>query len=190
MIFSCISEEEKTVLKGLIGKKLDFIKSEQKDSWNRILGNLSIVTKDSEIEIRNELTETEYFGDTEDVSKFKIRTVSAENPFNLMVEAPVFETTVADTITDIIIIQDEICIKDSNGKSIYDITMDQAIVIKVSDSSYVISREWSLEEELIFLKSANYKESVYSVKDVISEWSDEDAETMAVCNRIEFSLNS
>ncbi len=105
-----------------------------------------------------------------------------------MVESPVFETVVTETITDIIIVRDEICVNNSDGKSIYDITMDQAIIIKTSDSSYVISREWSLEEELIFLKSANYKESVYSVEDIISEWSDEDDGTEAVCKRTEFSL--
>ena len=190
MIISCISEEEKAILKSLIGKKLDCIKSEHKDSWNRIFGNLAIITKDSEVEIRNELTETEYFGDTEDVSKFKIRNISVENPFVLMVEAPVFETVVAEMITDIIIIRDEICVNNSDGKLIYDITMDQAIIIKTPDSSYVISREWSLEEELIFLKSANYIESVYSIDDVISEWSDEDDGTVAVCKRTELSLNS
>lgn len=190
MVISCISEEEKTILKSLIGKKLDCIKSEQKDSWNRIFGNLAIITEDSEVEIRNELTETEYFGDTEDVSRFRIRNISAENPFVLMVEAPLFETVVAETITDIIIVRDEVCVNNSDGKSIYDITMDQAIIIKTSDSSYVISREWSLEEELIFLKSANYKESVYSVDDVVSEWSDEDDGSIAICKRTEVPLNT
>lgn len=188
MINSCISKEEKVILKSLIGKKLDCIKSEQKDSWNRIFGNLAIITKDFEIEIRNELTETEYFGDIEDISKFKIRFISQENPFVLMVEAPIIETVVSEIIKDIIIVQDDVSVNDNNGKTIYNITMDQAIIIKTSNSFYVISREWSLEEELIFLKSANYKNSVYSVNDVISEWSDEDDGTVAVCKRTEISL--
>ncbi len=188
MVFSCISENEKSLLKGLIGKKLKYIKSEEKDSWNRIFGNLSIVTDNSEIEIRNQLTETEYFGDTEDVSKFKISEISNENPFTLMVESPVTETKVEEQITDIILIQDEISVKDSENQSVYEITMDDAIVIKTKNSTYAVSREWSLEEELIFLKTADYKKSIYSVDEIVSEWSDEDEKTQAFCKRAEISL--
>ena len=188
MVFSCISENEKSLLKGLIGKKLKCIKSEQKDSWNRIFGNLSIVADNSEIEIRNELTETEYFGDTEDVSKFKISKISNKNPFNLMIESPIIETKVEEHIIDILLIQDEISIKDSENKVFYEITMDDAIVIKTENSTYVISREWSLEEELIFSKTSDYKNSIYSVDEIVSEWSDEDEKTKASCNRTEVSL--
>lgn len=188
MIFSCISDEEKALLKRLIGKKISCIKSEEKDSWNRIFGNLEVIADDYEVEIRNELTETEYFGDTEDVSKFKIRKITSDAPFALMVEAPVYETKIDDFVTDVIIVQDEITVKDSEGKPIYEITMDEAIVIKMTNSTYVISREWCLEEELIFLKTANYKESVYSVEDVASEWSDDDDGLVASCHRSELSL--
>ena len=188
MIFSCISEKEKSLLKDLIGKKLKYIKSEQKDSWNRIFGNLSIVTSDLEIEIRNELTETEYFGDKEDVSKFKISEISSENPFTLMVESPIIETKIEEKIADIILVQDEISIKNSENQTIYEITMDDAIVIKTEWSTYAISREWSLEEELIFLKTSDYKKSIYSIEKLVSEWSDEDEKIKADCKRTEFSL--
>lgn len=188
MIFSCISDEEKALLKRLVGKKINCIKSEERDSWNRIFGNLEVIADDYEVEIRNELTETEYFGDTEDVSKFKIRKITSDAPFALMVEAPVYETKIDNFVTDVIIVQDEITVKDSEGKPIYEITMDEAIVIKMTNSTYVISREWCLEEELIFLKTANYKESVYSVEDVASEWSDDDDGLVASCHRSELSL--
>lgn len=188
MIFSCISDEEKALLKRLIGKKISCIKSEEKDNRNRIFGNLEVIANDYEVEIRNELTETEYFGDTEDVSKFKIRKITSDAPFALMVEAPVYETKIDDFVTDVIIVQDEITVKDSEGKPIYEITMDEAIVIKMTNSTYVISREWCLEEDLIFLKTANYKESVYSVEDVASEWSDDDDGLVASCHRSELSL--
>ncbi|MBQ0167114.1 MAG: hypothetical protein KBT02_08410 [Treponema sp.] len=188
MIFSCISDEEKALLKRLVGKKINCIKSEERDSWNRIFGNLEVIADDYEVEIRNELTETEYFGDTEDVSKFKIRKITSDAPFALIVEAPVYETKIDNFVTDVIIVQDEITVKDSEGKPIYEITMDEAIVIKMTNSTYVISREWCLEEELIFLKTANYKESVYSVEDVASEWSDDDDGLVASCHRSELSL--
>lgn len=188
MIFSCISKTEKEILKTLIGKELICIKSEEKDSWNRIFGNLALVTKDSEVEIKNELTETEYFNVLEDVSKFKIRNITSEKPFVLMVESSIIETKVNETIFDIIIVQDEISVKNSEGNCIYEITMDDAVVIKTEESVYVISREWCLEEELIFVKSANYKKSVYPIKDIIAQWSDEEEKTQASCKRIEISL--
>ena len=190
MIFSCINENEKTLLKNLIGKELKYIKSEETDSWNRIFGNLSIVADNSEIEIRNELTPTDYFGDIEDVSKFKIFKITKEHPFELMVKSQIVETNVQEKIADILIIQDEISVKEANGNKVYEITMDTAIVIKTEKSSFVISREWSLEEELIFSKTANYAASVYSVKDIIEEWSDEDARTVASCKRSEISLKN
>lgn len=188
MVFSCISDEEKAVLKTLIGKKIRSIKSEEKDSWNRIFGNLAVVAENCEVEIRNELTETEYFGDKEEVSKFKIRLITEDAPFMLMVETPVYETAVNETVTDVIIVQDEIQVKDAEGKTVYEITMDEAIVIKTTDSTYVISREWCLEEELIFLKTADYKKSVYSIDDVISEWSDAEDGSTALCRRTEIAL--
>ncbi len=190
MIFSCILENEKTLLKNLIGKELKSIKSEEKDSWSRIFGNLSIVTEDQEIEIRNELTPTDYFGGIEDLSKFKILKIMQENPFKLMIESPIIETPVHEKIADILIIQDEISVTNLNGDSIYEITMDDAIVIKTESSSFAISREWSLEEELIFSKTVNYMDSIYSVKDIISEWSDKDSRTKASCKRREISLKS
>lgn len=188
MVLSCISESEKAILKSLIGKKLLCIKSELKDSWNRIFGNLAVITQDSEVEVRNELTETVYFDDMEDVSKFKIRQITSDKPFKLMVEVPVVETKIKETISDIMIIQDVVSVKNSEESCIYEITMDDAVIIKTTESAWVISREWCLEEELIFVKSANYKDSVYSIDDIVAEWSDEDEGIKATCKRTEVSL--
>lgn len=107
-----------------------------------------------------------------------------------MVKSQIIKTNVQEKISDILIIQDEISVKDVNCNKVYEITMDNAIVIKTEKSSFVISREWSLEEELIFSKTANYAASVYSVKNIIEEWSDEDARTVASCKRSEISLKN
>ena len=55
-----------------------------------------------------------------------------------MIQDDVFETTVNETITDIIIVKDEIIVKDASAKTIYEITTDDAVVIKTDSSSYVI----------------------------------------------------
>lgn len=175
MIYSTITEKEEFLLKFLIGQKLICFKSEQKDSWNKIFGNISIVTENSEIEIKNELSEILYFDTTEDVSKFKIQEVSQESPFRLMVESPIVKTAVDEKIKNIFIAQDKVSVKDSENKTIYEITMDEAIIIETEKSTFVISREWHLEEELIFVKSTDYKKDIYPIEKVISDWSDEDS---------------
>lgn len=190
MIIHGITSQELNTLKSLIGKKLLCFKSQQKDSWNRIFGNILLVTKDSEIELRNELTEIEYFGDCEEVSKFYVNKITKEKPFQLMVEDSIAETSVNEVVKDIIIVKDEINVKDSSGNSIYEITMDDAVIIKTDNSAYAISREWSLEEELIFVKTADYKKDIYSVEQIVSEWSDEDEYTVATCNRKEIFLKN
>ena len=83
MIIHGITSQELDTIKSLVGKKLLCFKSQQKDSWNRIFGNILLVTEDSEIELRNELTEIEYFGDSEEVSKFYVNKITKENHFSL-----------------------------------------------------------------------------------------------------------
>ncbi len=190
MIVHGITSQELNTLKSLIGKKLLCFKSQQKDSWNRIFGNILLVTEDSEIELRNELTEIEYFGDSEDVSRFYVNLITKEKTFQLMVEDSIAETSVNEVVEDIIIIKDEISVKNSSGNTIYEITMDDAVIIKTDNSVYTISREWSLEEELIFIKTSDYKKDIYSVEQIVSEWSDEDENTVVTCNRKEISLKS
>jgi hypothetical protein len=189
MVYSTLSDGEKNLLKSLVGSNLICFKSQEKDSWNKIFGNISAVTEGTEIEIRNELTETEYFGgETEDVSKLYVKKITAEYPFQLMIVDSVFETTVNELITDILIVQDRVIVKDSSGAVVYEITTDTAIVIKTAFSSFVISRDWSLEEEMIFVKSTDYERDVYSVNQMISEWGDEGEGWKASCNRTFISL--
>lgn len=189
MIYSTITEKEKSLLKSLIGQKLVCFKSEQKDSWNKIFGNISIVTENSEIEIKNELIEAQYFDTTEDISKFKLRKVSSENPFRLMAESSIVKTAVDEKIKNIFIAQDIVSVKDSESKTIYEITMDEAIVIETEKSTFVISRDWHLEEELIFVKSTDYKKDIYPIEKVISDWSDEDS-IKANCTRTYINLGN
>jgi hypothetical protein len=186
----CITQEEKNLLKSLIGTKLLCFKSEKKDSWNRIFGNISLVSENAEIEIRNELSPTEYFGgETEDVSRFVVKKISKENPFTLMIVSDIFETTVNEKITDIILVTDAITVQDSGKNTIYEISTTESIVIKTDNSTFVLSRDWHLEEIMTFVKTSDYKRDIHPIEDVVSEWSDEEEGFVAICNRTETSLN-
>ena len=190
MIDHCITQEEKSLLKSLIGTKLLCFKSEKKDSWNRIFGNISLVSENAETEIRNELVSTMYFaGETEDVSRFAVKKISKENPFKLMIVSDVFETAVNEKITDIILVTDAITVQDSGKNTIYEISTTESIVIKTDNSTFVLSRDWHLEEIMTFVITSDYKRDIYPIADVVSEWSDEEEGFVAICNRTETSLN-
>lgn len=190
MIIHCIDNAGKELLKSLISKKLVCFRSQKKDSWNKIFGNMLLVTDDSQTEIRNELTPIAYFGDTEDVSKFYVNKIDENKPFELMVADSIIDTPVNDNISDILIAQDTIVVKDQSGTIVYEITIDTAIILKMENYSYVISREWSLEEELLFVKTVDYEKAIYSIKKIIEEWSDEDEHLIASCNRKFISISS
>ena len=190
MIDHCITQEEKSLLKSLIGTKLLCFKSEKKDSWNRIFGNISLVSENAETEIRNELVSTMYFaGETEDVSRFAVKKISKEKPFKLMIVSDIFETAVNEKITDIILVTDAITVQDSGKNTIYEISTTESIVIKTDNSTFVLSRDWHLEEIMTFVKTSDYKRDIYPITDVVSEWSDEEEGFVAICNRTETSLN-
>ncbi len=191
MIDHRLTQADISQLKSLIGTKLICFKSEEKDSWNRIFGNIAIVTDKRVIEIRNELTPTEYIGgNIEDVSRFFVKPIDDEHPFALMIISDVVETSVNETITDIGIVTDDISVKDLNGNIIYKISTAESIIIKTDSSSYVISRDWHLEEVMYFIKTSDIQRDMRSVADIISDWSDEDENTVATCNRKEIFLKN
>lgn len=191
MIDHCITKEEKNLLKSLIGSKLICFKSEKKDSWNKIFGNIALVSENIEIEIKNELSPTTYFGgENEDVSRFIIKQITNDNPFQLMIVSDIFETPVNEIIKDIIIITDNISVHDSDKNKIYEIVTTESIVVKTENSTFALSRDWHLEEIITFIKTSDYKQDIYPVSEVISEWSDEDEGSVAICNRSEISLNN
>ena len=191
MIDHRLTQADISQLKSLIGTKLICFKSEEKDSWNRIFGNIAIVTDKRVIEIRNELTPTEYIGgNIEDVSRFFVKPIDDEHPFALMIISDVVETSVNETITDIGIVTDGISVKDLNGNIIYKISTAESIIIKTDSSSYVISRDWHLEEVMYFIKTSDIQRDMRSVADIISDWSDEDENTVATCNRKEIFLKN
>lgn len=191
MIDHCITKEEKNLLKSLIGSKLICFKSEKKDSWNKIFGNIALVSENIEIEIKNELSPTTYFGgENEDVSRFIVKQITNDNPFQLMIVSDIFETPVNEIIKDIIIITDNISVHDSDKNKIYEIVTTESIVVKTENSTFALSRDWHLEEIITFIKTSDYKQDIYPVSEVISEWSDEDEGSVAICNRSEISLNN
>jgi hypothetical protein len=184
----CINEAEKQLLKDIIGQNLICFKSQKPDAWNHVFGNIAIIAENLEIEIRNELTPTEYFGDSEDISRFYVKQISEERPFRLMVDDSVVKTVVNEKVSDILIVQDSVTVRDSNGALVYEIAIDTAIVIKTEKSTFAISRDWSLEELLVFVKTANFENDIYSVQQMIEEWSDEEELWTASCDRKNISL--
>lgn len=188
MIKSTLTDDELKLLSSMIGKNFISVIRTEKDSYNRVFGNIAINVDGIFYEIKNELTVIDYFGDKEDVSRFYVRTLENKECFEPMIVLPIGEISINEIITDISIIQDQIIVEKTSGGSIYEITMDDAIILKTEKSVYAISREWSLEEEMIIVKTTDYMRDIYSVEQIISEWSDEDDNSSATCTRTEIPL--
>lgn len=188
MIKSTLTDDELKLLSSMIGKNFISVIRTEKDSYNRVFGNIAINVDGIFYEIKNELTVIDYFGDKEDVSRFYVRTLENKECFETMIVLPIGEISINEIITDISIIQDQIIVEKTSGGSIYEITMDDAIILKTEKSVYAISREWSLEEEMIIVKTTDYMRDIYSVEQIISEWSDEDDNSSATCTRTEIPL--
>ncbi len=189
MINSTLTNKELQQLSSFIGKSLISVIRTEKDSYNRVFGNIAINVGSHFYEIRNELTVIDYFGSKEDVSRFYVKKLESKECFEPMVVLPIEESPINETIIGISIIRDMIAVKNFAGNTIYEITMDDAIIIKTEKSVYAISREWSLEEEMIIVKTTDYMRDIYSVEQIVCEWSDEDDNSVAACTRTEVSLS-
>ncbi|GEM_PF-1661673 len=189
MINSTLTNQELQLLSSFIGKSLISVIRTEKDSYNRVFGNIAINVGSHFYEIRNELTVIDYFGGKEDVSRFYVKKLESKECFDPMVVLPIEEMPINETIIGISIIRDMITVKNSAGNTIYEISMDDAIIIKTEKSVYAISREWSLEEEMIIVKTTDYLRDIYSVEQIVCEWSDEDDNSVATCTRTEISLS-
>lgn len=189
MINSTLTNKELQLLSSFIGKSLISVIRTEKDSYNRVFGNIAINVGSHFYEIRNELTVIDYFGSKEDVSRFYVKKLESKECFEPMVVLPIEEMPINETIIGISIIRDMITVKNSAGNTIYEISMDDAIIIKTEKSVYAISREWSLEEEMIIVKTTDYLRDIYSVEQIVCEWSDEDDNSVATFTRTEISLS-
>lgn len=189
MINSTLTNKELQLLSSFIGKSLISVIRTEKDSYNRVFGNIAINVGNHFYEIKNELTVIDYFGSKEDVSRFYVKKLESKECFEPMVVLPIEEIPINETIIGISIIRDMIAVKNSAGNTIYEITMDDAIIIKTEKSVYAISREWSLEEEMIIVKTTDYMRDIYSVEQIVCEWSDEDDNSVATFTRTEISLS-
>lgn len=181
-----LSVKERSILKEIVGGTVVSFKSTQRDNWNQIYGNFVIKTRDAEYEVRNEVEPVGFFDGIEDVSVFHIAKISTEHPYMPMVlDVPIVETLVNKTVDNIRIIEDNIQITNSSGDVLYRTVFDTAIVFIIDNESYVFSREWYFEEEILFVKTTDYHNAVYPIEKVIQDWTDEENGTIVKCERSE-----
>jgi hypothetical protein len=199
MVYQTLDESERSLLRQMIGKNFERIKyPTQVIEGDRLFGNILLMAGGACFEILNEVEKTPYFGMEEDVSRFHVKKLVDEKDYSPSIifdSAPsqVTERIIDGKIEDILVVEDEVNVFDS-GKIFYSITIDTAIVFRMGKTSISISRDWSLGEEMSIRESNDYENAIYSVKQMIDEWSDEDADDPksdlrpATCDRKFISL--
>ncbi len=195
MVDHRLTDEEKNLLKSLIGSRLVSFTAEK--IWeNKFTPSywIDLKTEISLVKIENVLVPTVYLstdGDIEDVTRFSCKLASKEKT-NLV---DYIEKPARGTISDIILVDDTIAVRGDHDDFAYDFVTTEGIVIKTEDSAFAISRGWHLMEVMLFEETLDYEKAIYPVAEVIEDWAlTEDAcddpfyTTTATCDRKFISL--
>ena len=120
--------EECAILKRLIGKLFDKYRSDTFTFSNAVYGTLGIIVEDCVLELTNYTRVVEdYFGYSEEVSRFELKRVNASDLKSGIVDSSQIDHMVNDTIVDIKLVNDrEIMTK--AGELFFDYKYTRAIV--------------------------------------------------------------
>ena len=123
-----IGAEERAILSGLIGKTFDKYRSDTFTFSNTVYGTLGIIVEDTVLELTNYTqVEKDYFGYSEEVSRFELKSVKASELKSGVVDGVQVDHAVNDTITDVKLVDDrEVMTK--AGKPFFDYQYTRAVV--------------------------------------------------------------
>ena len=123
-----LSAEERTSLSCLIGKSFDKYRSDTFTFSNTVYGTLGIIADNIVLELTNYTqVEEEYFGYSEEVSRFRLKRVNASDLKSGVVDGVQIDHVVNDIIVDVKLVNDrEIMTK--AGEPFFDYRYTRAIV--------------------------------------------------------------
>ena len=166
MVNASLNKNMLCLLKKLKSSK--FISYECAKNHSSAYGNLRINTDNGSIEITNIEKTMPFFDIEEDVTSFECEISDSYAEFKPYCIEPFEAFEVGEIITGIEIINDEINVNDGE----YEISFDQAIIIRTEKQTIMFSRDiWFLEVITIF-DNDNYDE-FFSVEQAIEAWSEE-----------------
>ncbi len=173
MVYMTLTKEMEDMLKSIINST--FISYERDDFGFSAYGNLRINTDKTSIELTNLEKAVPFIKDEEEVAGFECQIVDKNTKFNPYCIIGSVEVKVDSLIKEIEIVNDFIYVND--GK--YEISFDQAIIIKTETKTIMFSRDAWFSEDIVIYEHDDY-DSVYPVSDERELFENEDMNKVKV----------
>lgn len=158
-----LSETDLTVLKSLIGKKLNKIVHDEFIYNDSVYMKVCFFIDNQIYKLVNDLETINYYGSNEDISFIKFSDCSAEDVCSEVVDMKQIETIFDKEIQNVIIVNEKQKVK--NEKESYDFTFTQGIVFDLGDSQIGFEKLSDFSEEICIYKCSNAIKKFSSVDD-------------------------
>ena len=166
MVDATLNKNMLCLLKKLKNSK--FISYECAKNHGSAYGNLRINTDNGSIEITNIEKTMPFFDIEEDVTSFECEISDPCAEFKPYCIEPFESFEVGEIITGIEIINDEINVNDGE----YEISFDQAIIIRTEKQTIMFSRDIWFSEVITIFDNDNY-DAFFPVEQAIDAWSED-----------------
>ena len=173
MVYMTLTKEMENMLKSIINST--FISYERDDYGISTYGNFRINTDKISIEVTNLEKVVPFIEDEEEVAGFECQIVDKNTKFSPYCIIGSAEVKVDSLIKEIEIVNDSICINDGE----YEISFDQAIIIKTETKTIMFSRSAWFSEDISIDEHDDY-DSIYPVSDERELFENEDMNKVKV----------
>ena len=173
MVYMTLTKEMEDMLKSIINST--FISYERDDFGFSAYGNLRINTNKTSIELTNLEKVVPFIKDEEEVAGFECQIVDKNTKFSPYCIIGSVEVKVDSLIKEIEIVNDFIYV--NNGK--YEISFDQAIIIKTETKTIMFSRDAWFSEDIVIYEHDDY-DSIYPVSDERELFENEDTNKVKI----------
>ena len=167
MVYMTLTKEMENMLKSIINST--FISYECDDFVISTYGNFRINTDKISIEVTNLEKVVPFIEGEEEVAGFECQIADKNTKFNSLTTRPAAEYEVGGLIKEIEIVNDFIYVNDGE----YEISFDQAIIIKTETKTIMFSRDAWFSEDIVIYEHDDY-DSVYPVSDERELFENED----------------
>lgn len=165
MVNFCLKDEEKNLLKSLIGKKLKHFKHDPFDKFEgeTVYGNIELFFDDLIVLIQYDYEPYPLFGDnTNDHPKFSIKVINEEDAISAFQNTQQISIKCDKVITGITLVEDYVNVEWDGKKD--EVRMMKAIILKLDDKEVAIQGDYMMPLLDIF-KGINLKNVLGSQAD-------------------------
>ena len=173
MVYMTLTKEMEDMLKSIINST--FISYERDDFGFSAYGNLRINTNKTSIELTNLEKVVPFIKDEEEVAGFECQIVDKNTKFSPYCIIGSVEVKVDSLIKEIEIVNDFIYVNDGE----YEISFDQAIIIKTEAKTIMFSRSAWFSETISIREHDDY-DSIYPVSEERELFENEDTNKVKI----------